>query len=254
MQCRRTLSLTLAALAYALVARGTARAAAAADAFSDTFAGATLVGWTVVNAGSPAGDRAWARGPQLSGLASRDADPRAFATANYEAAGPGGATADAWLISPPVTFENGQTFRFDAVGVDSGGFPDRLQVRLDLADGGAAIGGPATLAPRFSTLLLDVNPHYANPPAAGAFPTAWTPYAASVGGLPGPVTGRFAFRYFVEDSGPDGTRGSEIGVDNVRLAAGNTTAPEPAAVAPLALAAGLAARSRRRNIQGYRRS
>ncbi len=110
---------------------------------------------------------------------------------------------------------------------DNGGFPDRLQVRLNTVNTGTNVGTTETSIGDFTSLLIDINPAYAYPPAAGAFPTVWTSYSLQVTGLAAPVSGRFAFRYFVEESGPDGSRGSELVLDNVRLDA----VPEPATLA-----------------------
>ena len=57
----------------------------------------------------------------------------------------------------------------------------------------------------FTTLLLTVNPSF-----AGGYPEDWTPFSASLSGLGGPATGRYAFRYFVPNTD---TNADYIGID-----------------------------------------
>ena len=64
----------------------------------------------------------------------------------------------------------------------------------------------------FTTLLLDINPTY----TGTGYPTAWTKFTIVLSGLPGAgVSGRVAFRYFVENAGPGGANSDYIGIDDV---------------------------------------
>ena len=63
----------------------------------------------------------------------------------------------------------------------------------------------------FDALLLDINPSYAD----DGYPVVWTQYNITLTGLSSPTRGRIAFRYFVENGGPDGTRSNYIGIDTV---------------------------------------
>lgn len=226
---------------------GRADAAVLDEDFSSGGAGLPP-GWTAVNRSSPAGPHGWFKGGMYTSLKSRDGDDT-FAGANWDAAGPGGqATASAWLISSPVVLENGQTLSFAACAFDTG-FADRLQVRMNVANSGASVGSDAHSYGDFTRLLIDVNPAYATRPDAGAFPVEWTTYTLRIDGLAGPVNGRLAFRYFVEDAGEGGTRGGEVGVDDVRLVA----LPEPSAIAgPVVIAYALVRRPRRPRSKGTR--
>ncbi|HEY0680356.1 MAG TPA: choice-of-anchor J domain-containing protein, partial [Chitinophagaceae bacterium] len=47
------------------------------------------------------------------------------------------------------------------------------------------------------------------------YPINWTKYTLTLSGLTGSVNGRFAFRYFVPDSGPSGSNADMIGIDSV---------------------------------------
>lgn len=236
---------TLAWVILLLAAMAAMQARASAAVFSEDFStgGDSLPpSWTAINRSSPPGEFGWTQGPMFTDIKSRSGD-RAFAAVSWETAGPGGnATASAWLISSPIDCADGQTLSFATRAFETG-FPDRLQVRLNVTNSGTDVGPDATTVGDFTRLLLDINPGYASQPDPEAFPLVWTTYSVPITGLSSPTTGRIAFRYFVEDAGPDGSRGGEIGLDDVVV----TSAPEPASVAVLAGLAGALVGRRPRN-------
>ena len=61
--------------------------------------------------------------------------------------------------------------------------------------------------------MLDINSSL----SPLGYPQEWTKYTLTVSGVPGTSTinGRFAFRYFVPQGGPDGNNAGLIGVDEV---------------------------------------
>jgi len=63
----------------------------------------------------------------------------------------------------------------------------------------------------FDSLLLEINPTM----ATGVYPESWTQYTFTISGLSTPTSGRFAFRYFVTDAGPNGSNSNYIGIDNI---------------------------------------
>jgi hypothetical protein len=91
----------------------------------------------------------------------------------------------------------------------------------------------------FSTLLLSVNPNLAT--GIANYPNTWTQYTATVSGLAGPTSGRFAFRYHVTNGGPNGANSNYIGIDTLSYEA----VPEPMTMTVLALGAVAALRKRR---------
>jgi len=135
----------------------------------------------------------------------------------------GANTISGWLIGPNVIFENGQRIRFwtrkGAVATD---FPDRLELRLSTNGAGTFTGTTADSVGDFVTLLVSVNPTL----VTGVYPTAFTEFTGIITGLPGPTSGRFAFRYYVTNGGPTGANSDIISIDDVVL----QLAPTPAGV------------------------
>ncbi|OSZ77653.1 hypothetical protein CAP36_14905 [Chitinophagaceae bacterium IBVUCB2] len=166
-------------------------------------------GWSIQNNSAPLGVTTWQQGSTTGVFPSQSG--AGFASTNFNnTAGTG--TISNWFFSPTTTMQNGDIFDFWARSIN-GGFPDRLQVRLSTSGASTNVGATATSTGDFGTLLLDINPTY----NTTAFPNVWTRYTATVSGLPGPTSGRIAFRYFVENGGPAGANSDFIGVDNVSL-------------------------------------
>jgi hypothetical protein len=118
-----------------------------------------------------------------------------------------------YLMSPVLTFNNGDTIKFYTriAGVTS--FADRLILKLSTS-------GSSVATANFNTTLLTVNPTL----STTGYPTSWTQFTGTVSGLAGPTTGRFAFDYDVPNGGPAGTNSFRIGIDTVTF----TATPEPA--------------------------
>ncbi len=159
-----------------------------------------------------------------------------YAAMNYNN-GAGVATLNTWLITPELTLNNGDTFKFWTRTVNSPFFPDRLQLRMSTNGSSTNTGAGGTGVGDFSNLLVDINSGY----SASGYPSVWTQYSVTVSGLGGATQGRFAFRYFVENGGPSGANSDYIGIDTVEYAA----VPAPGAIALLAVG-GLVGTRRRR--------
>ena len=211
----------LSMAACLLLCAGSAQAQTFTEGFDDI---ATLPasGWFTRNNSQPIGTIGWFQGNSAVFPAQSGA-PTAYIAANFNNGG-GLATISNWLLTPPVMLSNGSSMTFWTRSINST-FPDRLQVRMSTAGNGTDVGtGPMDVG-TFTTLLIDINPTYQN----GGYPGVWTQFTATVTGVSTPTLGRFAFRYFVENSGPSGANGDYIGID--------TAAYVPAAsVAPVALA------------------
>ncbi len=134
-----------------------------------------------------------------------------------------------YLISPLVTFNNGDTISFYSRTVDSPFFPDRMALEIS-TNGGV---NPAD----FTVTLLTINPGL----TTTGYPNAWTLFTGTVTGLGGPTAGHFAFHYNPTNGGPAGANSDYIGVDAVQY----TSAPAPASLALLGLSGLIAGRRRR---------
>lgn len=192
-----------------------------------------VANWSLGNSGAPYSFGAQTPGP-ISGI-------NAYAAASYAATGNDVGTISNWLITPTMTFNNGDRLSFftRTVSADDVFSPDRLQVRFSSV-GGTNVGSSETSVGDFTTLLLDINPGY----KLDGFPTDWQQYTVTFSGLSGPTTGAVGFRYFVENGGTFGSNSDYIGLDTVQIAA----VPEPSAyaLAGIGLLA-LGALSRRRS-------
>src|SRR4029079_13540111 len=101
---------------------------------------------------------------------------------------------------------------------------DRLQLRVNVTDGSANIGGDTSSIGNFTKILYDSNTSMSNN-ALGGHPTTWTRVAKVISGIPGSGSvsaGRFAFRYYMTDAGMyGGSTGlnfpSVVGVDEVQF-------------------------------------
>jgi len=116
-----------------------------------------------------------------------------------------------WLLTPPVTLQNGATMTFYTRTVDVPQFPDRLQVRMSTSGTSTNVGTTAYEVGDFSVLMLDINPDL----TTVGYPSVWTQFSVTVNGVASPTTGRLAFRYFVPDGGTGFLNGDYIGIDQV---------------------------------------
>ncbi|MDL2356110.1 MAG: choice-of-anchor J domain-containing protein [Pseudomonadota bacterium] len=219
-----------ASLAAALVL-GCCSGAAAAT-LSENFDTVIPAGWTVVNNSVPLGPLNWGQGdpdafPAQAGAAN------SYAAVNYQS-GSSVANLSDWLITPTLSFNNGDTLSFFTRTVDGVFAPDRLEVRFSNI-GGTNVGTTASSVGSFDMLLLSINPDL----TLTGYPEAWTQYSYTFSGLAGATNGAVGFRYYVTNGGPLGANSDYIGLDTVRITAGAAAVPEPASW--LLLAAGLAA-------------
>ncbi|WP_207492549.1 choice-of-anchor J domain-containing protein [Aridibaculum aurantiacum] len=193
----------------------------------DTVAASLSRGWMITNASTPKGSNIWQQGgevmPWFSPFSS-NGTYAGFIGADYTSTSAAAGIISNWLISPPVTFQNGdkiifytRALQYDDGAGDSTDYGNRLQVRLNLHNEGLNVGSGSD-AGDFDTPLLDINPTYEFSsivtPSTKAYPANWTRFEATVYGLSKPVRGRYAFRYFIEGGGWNGL-GSGVGIDYV---------------------------------------
>jgi hypothetical protein len=184
-------------------------AAGAQAQINEDFADITsLPGWFMQNNSVP-GLTNWFQGNDQVFPAQGGATT-AYIAANFNNTS-GANTISNWLLTPPLALSNGARLQFWTRTVDTPSFPDRLQVRLSTNGASTNVGTGATGVGDFTTILLDINDQY----STTGYPNVWTQFTVTIANLPAPTTGRIAFRYFVEDGGPNGNNSDYIGIDTV---------------------------------------
>jgi hypothetical protein len=134
-------------------------------------------------------------------------------TSDTQTATTANSTISNWLLTPPVRLQNGGRLTFYTRSSDVPSHPDRLQVRVSLNGDSADVGATPDSVGDFTTLLLDVNPNY----SLNAYPGGWTQFTVTVNGLVQATTGRFAFRYLVDNGGNAAVNPGSIGIDAVQF-------------------------------------
>lgn len=192
----------------------------------DTMDAAYSRGWRFVNRSLPLGTETWSQGSLLyfaaysqAGAAPGNPYNAGYAVATaYATTGTtpaGQAVISNWLVSPPVTMQNGDQITFYARDTLNA-YVDRLQVRINPHNASIEAGSGKEPG-SFDVLLLDINPTYLPGPDPHAMPQNWTRFVATISGLNQPVTGRFAFRQYIQGGGPGNTEfGGILGVDKVQ--------------------------------------
>ena len=137
--------------------------------------------------------------------------------------GTGTSTLSNWLLTPPLTLQNGVVLSFWTRTVDTPTFPDRLQVRMSTNGASTNVGSTATSVGDFTTLLLDINPTY----TTSGYPNVWTQFTVTLSGIASPTSGRLALRYFVENGGPSGVNSDFIGIDTLTITGSCGPTPTP---------------------------
>jgi hypothetical protein len=196
---------------------GASSARAASFLLTENFDNITALsgaGWVLTNNSAPLGFAGWSQGNSVV-FPSQAGAANSYLETNFLSALAGGNISN-WLISPNLTFYDGETIAFYSrteVGVS---FADRLELRLSTNGASTNVGGTDTSVGDFTRLLLTINPTL----GAGGYPDSWTLFSATLSGVGGPVSGRFAFRYNVPDTN---SNADYIGIDTLSV----TAVPEP---------------------------
>ncbi len=167
-------------------------------------------GWVLINNSDPIGSSIWFQGNTGVFSAHDPNNTDAYIAANFNNVnGPG--TISNWLLTPMLSIQDGNELRFWTRTTSGSNLPDRLELRMSLSGSSSDVGSTAVSVGDFTEVLMEINPGL----AVGGYPGSWTQYTIVVSGVPVPLNGRFAFRYFVEDGGPSGSNGNYIGIDTV---------------------------------------
>lgn len=218
----------------------------------DTVANAFQRGWVPINNSNPKGSGIWTQGggPQpIFEPYSSKGSYAGFIAADYTSTSGTDDVISNWLISPLVNMKNGDKIVFYTrtqllpnafVSGDSTDYGNNLEVCVNIKNEGTNVGvanDPAGTSYNLATdrgdfeVLLSINPaiyddangfwnyRYAHSTPSLfdplAYPSKWTRFEATIGGLTGTKKGRFAFRYYTLDGGSNGN-GSAVAIDQVQ--------------------------------------
>lgn len=210
----------------------TAASASWTESFTD-HAGLGARGWVIINNTDKPGQEAWRKGrfestnKLTTGIDytvgfpaySAERSPYDFMSVDMYA-GAQVANMSVWLITPPTKIKNGDVLTFYTRSrIDNGSSiqlfgkegNDRMQVRANYRNNSINVGRDWNSVGDFTALMVDINSSL----SVNGYPQDWTKYTLTVSGVTGTIEGRFAFRYFVPQGGPDGNNAGLIGIDEV---------------------------------------
>lgn len=203
MNLTKQLAGLLAALAGVVVMNTAVAAPLLSEGFNDIGA-LPGAGWVLINDSAPPGGSGWFQGRPGAGSFPAAAGPaNSYIAANFNNAAFGGAVSN-WLLTPELALFNGESLNF-ALRLLGDGLLDRVEVYF--SDGGASVAlGDFSLLSAYSSTV----------------DTGWIAHSVIVGGLGAPASGRYAFRYVVDDTS---LNGNYIGIDSVSVAPNLIPAP-----------------------------
>jgi hypothetical protein len=190
----------------------------------DTVRAALSRGWVLKNTSDPLVSSQWQQGgdviPWFYPYSSNGSNA-GFIGVNGIVSNTNVSVISNWLISPVITFQNGDTVSFYTRAFvtdlftpgDSSDYGNRMLVRLNTSNEGTAVGTAGENGD-FTMPLIDVNPTYhvwsQTAPDPLSYPVEWTKMSAIIGGLNKPVRGRIGFKFYIEDAT---NYGSGVAVD-----------------------------------------
>ncbi|NVD69609.1 PEP-CTERM sorting domain-containing protein [Duganella sp. BJB1802] len=186
-------------------------------------------GWVMTNNSGAVGSTNWFQGQDFAFPAAAGAS-NSYIAANFNNAVFGGAVSN-WLITPEVAMTNGEQLNFSLRLLGEGAV-DTVQVYYSTAGASSNVGSTATSTGDFRLLGT----------YSASADTGWTNNTLALSGLSGATTGRYAFRYLVDDTS---VNGDYIGIDSVNISA----VPEPTTALMLLLGLGVVAFSRKKQLR-----
>lgn len=203
MNLTKQLAGLLAALAGVAVMNTAVAAPLLSEGFNDIGA-LPGAGWVLINDSVPPGGSGWFQGrPGFGSFPAAAGPANSYIAANFNNAAFGGSISN-WLLTPELALFNGESLHF-ALRLLGDGLLDRVEVYF--SDGGDSVAlGDFSLLSAYSSTV----------------DTGWIAHSVIVGGLGAPASGRFAFRYVVDDTS---LNGNYIGIDSVSVAPNALPAP-----------------------------
>ncbi len=176
-------------------------------------------GWVLINKSEPIGTSGWFQG-NTGVFDAHDGNNDAYIAANFNNVDGSGIISN-WLLTPVLSIQDGNEFRFWTRTTSGSTLPDRMELRMSLNGSSSDVGPTSVSVGDFTEVLMTINPGL----SSGGYPEDWTQYTFVVSGVPAPVSGRFAFRYFVEDGGTSGSNSNYIGIDRVQYLVPTSVVP-----------------------------
>ena len=183
-------------------------------------------GWVMTNNSSSVGSTNWFQGEDFAFPAAAGPS-NSYIGANFSNAVYAGAISN-WLITPEVALSNGEKLNF-SLRLLGEGATDTVQVYYSAHGASSNVGSSATSTGDFQLLGT----------YSASADTGWTANSLTLSGLSGATTGRYAFRYVVDNTA---INGDYIGIDSVNISA----VPEPSVALMMLLGLGVVAVSRKK--------
>ena len=176
------------------------------QSFSEEFESISTMkanGWDTINASSPKNvpQPSWL-GPSITAYIPLFSGSGYVFSVNSVAQGSAGYTIEStisnWIVSKPLMLQNGDKIVFYTNSVTLDLTATGIELRMNKKNTGKNVGDGNDPGD-FTEVLTTVNP-FQTVNQANSYPTTWTRFEATVGGLNKPVEGRIAFRYYVPNN------------------------------------------------------
>ncbi len=165
-------------------------------------------GWVMTNNSNPVGATSWYQGQDFAFHAAQGPSD-SYISANNVNTNFSGSISN-WLITPEVAMANGEKLNFSLRLLAEVGAVDTVEVYYSTAGASSNVGSTATSTGDFHLLQT----------YSASTDNGWSNNSLTLSGLSGATTGRYAFRYVVDNTA---INGDTIGIDSVNISA----VPEP---------------------------
>ncbi|RFP19125.1 MULTISPECIES: choice-of-anchor J family PEP-CTERM protein [unclassified Duganella] len=187
-------------------------------------------GWVMTNNSNPVGATSWYQGQDFAFHAAQGPSD-SYISANNGNTNFSGSISN-WLITPEVAMANGEKLNFSLRLLAEVGAIDTVEVYYSTAGASSNVGSTATSTGDFHLLQT----------YSASTDNGWSNNSLTLSGLSGSTTGRYAFRYVVDNTA---INGDTIGIDSVNISA----VPEPTTALMLLLGLGVVAVSRKKQLR-----